>query len=261
MVGEEQFYECAAAEADEEERGEAKNPPVPSITIALLFGLNANDDDEEENSEDENFDDLQDQQIEEEDTSFDVIVGEQYYECTVQADEEQSEAKNLPAAIEQILGPTNEGEEEEAWDDKANQQSKEDDSSFEVDGGSDFCVVEEEEEEQNETENRPASIELHGVIDEDEDEEYSRADECNPRDEEDLLLLEVDGQSEYAAGAEVEDEEQSKAENPASGVPSVASASGTIELLGLDRVFDDLGNVLTMSSYRLRGLPRKNYKE
>jgi hypothetical protein len=71
----------------------------------------------------------------------------------------------------------------------------------------------------------------------------------------------VDGQSEYAAGAEVEDEGQSKAENPPSAVPSVASASGTIELLGLDRVFDDLGNVLTMSSYRLRGLPRKNYKE
>jgi hypothetical protein len=250
----------------EDQRSKAENPPVSSITIVLL-GLNDADDD---GSDEKDFDDgtkyhgqRQEKTKDKDNSSFEVVVGEQYNECAAELDEEQSEAENhhqQVTSIEPILAENDDEEEQDACFEKHDHHKK-DGSSFEVDDGDFICAAEEEEdEEQSEPKNHPATKELLvlGVNDE-EEEEHSRAGKCNHRRGKDDSSFAVHGQhGPECDAAEADEEEQCEAKNLPS-VPSIASTS--IELFGLDRVFDDVGNVMRMSSYRLRGLPRKNYKE
>jgi hypothetical protein len=98
------------------------------------------------------------------------------------------------------------------------------------------------------------SIVTIGILEHDINEEYSQegGDMYGQQEKEKVSFFEVEEQPVCC----VDEANERELKRPCP-VPSTAST----ELLGLDRIFNDLGPIMRMSSHHLRELARINYKE
>jgi hypothetical protein len=227
---EEEYFECIAK--SNEEQSETENPPVPS---SITIEIDGHHDYDHEDADD----DLSRHEV--------AVLGgqEEYFECAAESDDASFSANSSHHL-------TTCYDHEDAND--------EDHSSREVVAGGQeeyYDCASGSNEKHSETKNPPVPSITIEFVGHHGNQEDSQADEnYGHYNQDNLSFDDTKEQSKCADDEEEEDTNESEAENPR--IPSITD----IEPLGLDRVFDNLGkNVLSMSSFRLRGLPRINYKE